>query len=58
MTQHKQSYRLRIRTTSETARNRWILCGTQYSRPRVMARAEALRAAGHVVNVDLAEWHY
>lgn len=57
MAQQKTAYRLRIRTTSDTARNRWIIGGTQYSRQRVHARAEELRQAGRVVHVDLAEWY-
>jgi len=49
-------YRLRI-MTNRTTDTRWIIGGTRYSKIRTEQRAEQLRRQGHVVHVDLAEWH-
>jgi len=54
----KQPVRLRIRTTTDDPNaKRWIIGRDRYSLTRARRDAEALRRAGHVVHVDLAEWH-
>lgn len=53
-------YRIRIRYPDGYRApdgNGWIIGGTRYSKTRADRRVEALRQAGHVVHLDLAEWH-
>lgn len=51
-------YRIRIRTrTNDPHASRWIIGGTLFSKARANARVTALRERGHVVHLDLAEWH-
>ena len=58
MASTKQAVRLRIRTTTDDPNApRWIIGRDRYSLPRVHRDAERLRREGHVVHVDLAEWH-
>lgn len=57
MARKKETYRLRIRTNQDERGSRWIIGHRLYSRPRALRRMEQLRQAGHVVHLDLAEWH-
>ena len=52
----KHPVKIRIRTL--TGDQRWIIGGTRYNVDRAHREAEALRRAGRVVHVDLAEWYH